>query len=309
MTPFITRSLLLLVALPLAACAGRQGAAAYPHRQAIDLAYKACKRLNKSKLRLPLKTDVAAQMKTVRGELVRGDQTAAKARAEALAYACTTEARAREDIDELVWQLGRKQGRLDLRGYARFKSLVRARAYSDAMVCGESLLRGIAGRCSGAKPADTAPKAQLPTNLRAAFDVRSSEKRAGIGVEPKQKTRPMRLWGWIAAGAGGAMLLTGAILGGLASAQHSDLEDKCPPDCPTDEIDRGESLAVGADVLFGIGGAVAVTGGVLLFLDYSGALEKKEWKPGQAPAASAGTTRGITNVSFSPTGISLSGRF
>ncbi len=64
---------------------------------------------------------------------------------------------------------------------------------------------------------------------------------------------------WVAAGVAGAGLVTGAILGGVALKKKGDFDDN-----PTEaKADKGERLALFADVGFGIAAAGAVTAIVL----------------------------------------------
>lgn len=74
--------------------------------------------------------------------------------------------------------------------------------------------------------------------------------------------------GAILASIGGAGLVVGAVLGGLALAEESDIRAACPtgtcaPDLATD-ADAAEGKALGADIALIAGGAIAATGVVLL---------------------------------------------
>jgi hypothetical protein len=51
---------------------------------------------------------------------------------------------------------------------------------------------------------------------------------------------------------GGALLLTGVVLGGIGAAKRSDL-DACKPGCSNDEIDGARSFFVAGDVIGGLG--------------------------------------------------------
>jgi hypothetical protein len=91
---------------------------------------------------------------------------------------------------------------------------------------------------------------------------------AGDGTA--ERDRKLRAAGWAAAGVGGAALIAGAVTGGLALSANSSVEEACPrDDCPADErdaVDRRDALALSADVLLFAGGAIAVTGAVLLIV-------------------------------------------
>jgi len=73
---------------------------------------------------------------------------------------------------------------------------------------------------------------------------------------------------------GGAGLVVGAILGGLALGQEKSVRDSCTNGvCPIEKengADAAKAKALGADICFGIGGAVAITGLVLLILSVTG---------------------------------------
>jgi hypothetical protein len=74
--------------------------------------------------------------------------------------------------------------------------------------------------------------------------------------------------GVVLLGVGGAGLVVGAVLGGLALAQEADVRDACRDGhCPIEqqaEADAAEKKALGADIALGIGGALVVAGVVLL---------------------------------------------
>src|SRR5690606_16370056 len=78
--------------------------------------------------------------------------------------------------------------------------------------------------------------------------------------------------GPIVLGVGGAMMLAGAITGGLALAEHGELTGMCDAQlmrCPAELEARVDDLAVlsiTTDVLLWGGLAVAATGAVLTFL-------------------------------------------
>lgn len=106
---------------------------------------------------------------------------------------------------------------------------------------------------------------------------------------------------WIVAGAGGALILTGAITGILALGAESDLEEMCPNGACTspsfeDTRDSGQTLAVVTDVLL-VTGVLAAGAGVAWALLAGGSEER----PSEAPVASIActTTACATNVRVS----------
>ncbi len=83
-------------------------------------------------------------------------------------------------------------------------------------------------------------------------------------------TSGREMGGWVAVGAGGLLVVTGSVFGILAS-------DKADRFADTDEVDRqslresGQTQALIADVMLGVGVAAAATGVVLLMLPDSDA--------------------------------------
>lgn len=78
--------------------------------------------------------------------------------------------------------------------------------------------------------------------------------------------------GWVAVGVGGALLIGGAITGGMALNLDNDLYETCPDEsCFSDrqpDIDKLNALSLTTDVLIGVGAAAAVTGIVVLIVGY-----------------------------------------
>jgi len=105
------------------------------------------------------------------------------------------------------------------------------------------------------------------------------------GQEPVTPTsRPLRLPGWILVGAGGALLVTGALLGWQASVKAKEIDDasRSVPrvsfeDCEDTER-AGKGLQTGAIISLAVGGAAAAAGAVLLILDSRGKrAERAAW--------------------------------
>ncbi len=78
----------------------------------------------------------------------------------------------------------------------------------------------------------------------------------------------MPILGWTAIGVGGAALILGGVMGGLAMGKHSDLTDACPNDaCPPseqDNLDAFHTFGTVSTVGFIVGGVLAAGGVVLL---------------------------------------------
>jgi hypothetical protein len=96
---------------------------------------------------------------------------------------------------------------------------------------------------------------------------------------PTDSGRGSPLWGWVTVGAGGALLVTGVVLGAMASAKATELEEgyrdgKEYGDLQETE-DAGTSLQTGQIITMIAGGAALAAGAVLLYMHY-GRGEKAE---------------------------------
>lgn len=112
-------------------------------------------------------------------------------------------------------------------------------------------------------------------------------------AERRKKLRPT---GYALLGVGVAGGIVGAIMGGLARNIHGSLDETAPDINERRIIEaRGRNYSTGADVMFGIGGALAITGIILI------AIPPKK--------ASSQTQRAHVRPQVSPTGLGLTGRF
>lgn len=100
---------------------------------------------------------------------------------------------------------------------------------------------------------------------------------------PGEGRKPSDVWKWVVLGSGLAIVATGGILHGVASARNDNLHDKYPPDPGNpgnlDSYNKAFDREVvpmrtASYVMYGVGGAAAATGAVLLLLD----LDKSEEK-------------------------------
>jgi tetratricopeptide (TPR) repeat protein len=97
-------------------------------------------------------------------------------------------------------------------------------------------------------------------------------------AEGQPAEESMSIVGPIVAAGGGALLITGAILGGIALGQGNDIEEACPelsgcsPALQSD-YDQMRTRSVTADVLIFGGLAIAAVGAVLMFTLKDGANE------------------------------------
>lgn len=84
-----------------------------------------------------------------------------------------------------------------------------------------------------------------------------------------KKPDPMRIAGFVVLGVGAGAVAAGGAFGGLALQRESDLNTLNTFEGRSDAVDKGTRNALAADILFGVGGAMVVTGVVLVVLSYS----------------------------------------
>jgi hypothetical protein len=123
-----------------------------------------------------------------------------------------------------------------------------------------------------------------------------------LQLKKKKAAHPKKTAGWILFGLGYAMLAAGGSCGAAALVLDRDLEDACPDfTCGPEKrgtVDRVGALALSADVLLSVGGALTVTGIILLALD---AREEKRGKGGKGKPSRVGL--------LAPAGLSLAWEF
>ncbi|MEZ4453471.1 MAG: tetratricopeptide repeat protein [Nannocystaceae bacterium] len=122
----------------------------------------------------------------------------------------------------------------------------------------------------------------------------------GTDQPPKPKSRNLRPVGYALVGTGGALLIGGAVVGGLAKKQETLFNDATTLDEARAAKDKGTRLAPAADGLFIAGGILAAAGIALLLLPASR-------KKGKSPAKSAFLPQ--PQVSPTQVGFGLAGRF
>ncbi len=97
------------------------------------------------------------------------------------------------------------------------------------------------------------------------------------GDEPNESESKANWIGWTTVGVGAALMAGGGVMGYLAMSKENDLscgdDGRCPPS-ESDSLDAARRNATLSTVLFGVGGAVAVTGVVLLITGKSSAPEE-----------------------------------
>jgi len=123
-----------------------------------------------------------------------------------------------------------------------------------------------------------------------------------LKVKKKKAAPPRRTAGWITFGLGYAVFAAGAACGAAALVMDRDLENACPDyTCGPDErgtVDRIRALALSADILMSVGGALTLTGIILLALD---AKQEKRKNKGKGKPSQVGL--------IVPAGLSLTWEF
>ena len=107
-----------------------------------------------------------------------------------------------------------------------------------------------------------------------------------------EETSPLVIGGWVSVGVGAALLIGGAITGGMTLSLDGDLDKRCNDEVCTEsdreDVDRLDTLALTTDVLIGVGAAAAVTGVVLLIIGYGGEEEESAGDVAFAPLIGPG---------------------
>lgn len=106
--------------------------------------------------------------------------------------------------------------------------------------------------------------------------------------DPAGEAQAIPLSVWVAAGVSGASLVGGVVLGFLALDAQTDFDAR--PSAAA--ADRGERLAVYADVLFGVAAAAGLTGIVIY------ATEVEPMRIAVAPRISPSAAGAVLSVSF-----------
>lgn len=97
-----------------------------------------------------------------------------------------------------------------------------------------------------------------------------------VVTTPEETGPELSSWGWGLLGGGAALLVGGSVLYGLGEADHGSIEDAASPGGGPPSMtraraleleQRGDDLKLGGAVLWGLGGAAAVSAVTLLILD------------------------------------------
>jgi hypothetical protein len=136
--------------------------------------------------------------------------------------------------------------------------------------------------CSLALAAATAGEAQAQEPVATGSGSAEAEDKTADGA------RELPVSVWVAAGVTGASLVAGVVLGFLALDAQTDFDKR--PNAAV--ADRGERLAIYADVLFGVAAAAGLTGIVIY------ATEVEPVRVAVAPRVSPSAAGAVLSVSF-----------
>jgi hypothetical protein len=148
-------------------------------------------------------------------------------------------------------------------------------------------------------PPETALVAQPACALTTSYKTCRAACREMFPPKPKVETvdeaadrARLAIHGWWALGTGGALLVAGAVMGGVALHLNAELGDECPGgSCPPayhSELDTRDHLAVSSTILLGAGVAASAVG-ILILSVFSRPPKGEAPKTAFTPVATPGT--------------------
>lgn len=152
-------------------------------------------------------------------------------------------------------------------------------------------------------------KVTLPVGAEERIEIKTKGAGSSTAKRPKTSSKGpsgQRIAAYAVGGAGGAMIIVGAITGGLAVGEKSTVDQHCDDTGRGDiwtcdavgksAADNGKTLATVSSVMFGLG-AAGVVGGVVLFLAEPSAKKKASETGGWVrPAIAVGPSEGFFGV-------------
>lgn len=90
-----------------------------------------------------------------------------------------------------------------------------------------------------------------------------------VDEDAKRKRKVMRAAGFGLTGVGAAVMIGGAVLGGLAQSDFNKAGEAATPPEGQTLLDSSKTKAMTADILLGVGGAVLLTGVILVAVGFS----------------------------------------
>jgi tetratricopeptide (TPR) repeat protein len=104
---------------------------------------------------------------------------------------------------------------------------------------------------------------------KAARDQAEKDRLAKLAAEKQQQPSEDTVWGpWITIGAGGAAVLTGAVFGWRANANHDSAVSEPTQQAAADFQDTAKTQATVANVMFVVGGAAIIGGAIWEYYEW-----------------------------------------
>ncbi len=142
----------------------------------------------------------------------------------------------------------------------------------------------------------------LEAQLKLLENLAAKPKDEGKPPEPEPRSTLRVAAPWIVVGVGTATLATALVFSGMASSSESEANDPATSGTASlDAADDATTFATTANVLFAVGGAIALAGGVWAVVDLTSS-------PSTSGAASA-SGRGATQLRVGPGGVGVARSF
>lgn len=90
-----------------------------------------------------------------------------------------------------------------------------------------------------------------------------------VDQDAQRKRKTLRGAGFGVLGVGAAALIGGAVAGGLAQGDANAAEEAASPSESQDLLSNSQTKALAADIMYGVGGALVLTGVILVAVGYS----------------------------------------
>lgn len=117
-----------------------------------------------------------------------------------------------------------------------------------------------------------------------------------VDEDAKRKRKTMRAAGFGLTGVGAAVMIGGAIVGGLAQSDYNKASTVDDPPDGLPLLDSAKTKALTADILLGVGGAVLLTGVILVAVGFS--KPKKSQRVAVAPTFGPTGGGGVLRLRF-----------
>lgn len=175
-----------------------------------------------------------------------------------------------ESAPELLYNMGRCHEGLGQteQAIARFEAYLAAKPGANNAPVVQARIKNLRGLLQSKAPKPT--PAATPGKAPAA----AAQPEQAPTPTRRREAASLKLAGWATLGGGAAVMVAGAILGGVALQKTGEYEDGYARHMAYDEaqgiLDQAEAMETGMFVCLGLGAAAAVTGVVLLILDGSG---------------------------------------